>query len=198
MAELGEVPFRRYYGSVDSTPLFVVLAGAYLQRTDDARGVEAALAPYRSGAELDRRLRATATAMDSSNMAARAMMGLLNQGWKDSHDSVFHADGTLAQGPIALVEVQGYVYAAKRAASTIALRLDNHDRALKLEYEAEQLQKHFDAEFLGRGAWYLRPGARWAKNGPAASLPSNAGHTLFSGIALASRAPANRSQSHRP
>ncbi len=124
MAELGEVPFRRYYGSVDATPLFVMLAGAYLDRTGDLA------TSRRSG----RTSRAALAWMDS--YAARdpdgfvsyfrqTEEGLANQGWKDSFDSIMHADGTLAVGPIALCEVQGYVYAARQAAAAIARRLDH-------------------------------------------------------------------------
>ena len=187
MAELGEVPFRRYYGSVNSTPLFVVLAGAYLQRTDDAQAlkqlwpnIEAALNWIDVYGDRD--------GDGFVEYGRKSDDGLLNQGWKDSHNSVFHTDGTLAQGPIALVEVQGYVYAAKRAAATIALRLDRHDRALKLEHEAEQLQRHFDAQFWDEalGTYVL---ALDGEKRPCRVLTSNAGHTLFSGIALPSRAP---------
>ena len=110
MAALGEVPFRRYYGSVDSTPLFVVLAGAYLERTgdlDDARGlwphIEAALAWIERYGDRDG---------DGFVEYGRQTSGLANQGWKDSHDSISHADGSLAEGPIALVEVQAYVFGA--------------------------------------------------------------------------------------
>src|SRR5690606_1043293 len=73
--------------------------------------------------------------------------GLANQGWKDSQDSIFHEDGTLARGPIALVEVQGYVYAARRAAAAIARRLGVDQRAAALERQAEELRRRFDAAF---------------------------------------------------
>jgi glycogen debranching enzyme len=187
MAELGEVPFRQYYGSVDSTPLFVVLAGAYLQRTDDARALKQ-LWPHIEAALNWIDVYGDRDGDGFVEYGRKSDDGLLNQGWKDSHDSVFHADGTLAQGPIALVEVQGYVYAAKRAAATIALRLDHHDRALKLEHEAEQLQKHFDAHFWddALGTYVL---ALDGEKRPCRVLTSNAGHTLFTGIALPSRAP---------
>ena len=77
-----------------------------------------AVAEHRSGAGLDRRGDATATG--SSNTTAQPRQGLANQGWKDSHDAIFHADGSLAEGPIALAEVQGYVYAAKRRGGALA------------------------------------------------------------------------------
>ena len=106
MAMLGEVPFRRYYGSVDSTPLFVMLAGAYLQRTGDVAGL-AALWP-----NIERALGWIDTDGDADGdgfveYGRRSGNGLANQGWKDSHDSIFHADGSMARGPIALCRSAG-------------------------------------------------------------------------------------------
>src|SRR5262249_23649303 len=111
MAALGEIPFGRYYGSVDSTPLFVLLAGAYYQRTGD-RALLESLWP-----NLDRALQWIDTYGDQDGDGfveyyRHSPTGLVHQGWKDSHDAIFHSDGTLAEGPIALCEVQGYVYAA--------------------------------------------------------------------------------------
>ena len=110
MANLGEVPLRRYYGSIDSTPLFVMLAGMYFERTGDREAL----------IELWPNIEATLRWCDEYGDRDRdgfveygreTAEGLANQGWKDSHDSVFHADGSDAIGPIALCEVQGYVYA---------------------------------------------------------------------------------------
>src|SRR5205823_11475650 len=128
MAAQGEVPFARYYGGVDTTPLFVVLAGAYADRTDDTAFVDH-LWP-----SLERAMAWIDTDGDSNRdgfvdyIAARAT-GLANQGWKDSGDSVFHADGRLAEGPIALIEVQGYVYAARLAMAWLAERRGENERA---------------------------------------------------------------------
>ena len=109
MAELREVPFRRYYGSVDSTPLFVMLAGAYLERTRDVAtlqrlwpNIEAALSWLEKDGDRD--------GDGFIEYGRRSNEGLVNQGWKDSRNSVFHSDGALAKGPIALVEVQAYAY----------------------------------------------------------------------------------------
>jgi glycogen debranching enzyme len=187
MAELGEVPFRRYYGSVDSTPLFVMLAGAYLQRTGEVEvlrtlwsHVEAALNWIDVYGDRD--------GDGFVEYGRKTEEGLINQGWKDSHDSVFHADGTLAQGPIALVEVQGYVYAAKRAAAVVARRLGLADRAAKLDLEAEKLQAKFETRFWDEdlGTYVL---ALDGDKRPCRVRTSNAGHTLFTGIAAPSRAP---------
>ena len=115
MADLREVPFRRYYGSVDSTPLFVMLAGEYLDRTDDVEtcrrlwpNIEAALGWIEAYGDRDED--------GLVEYGRRSAQGLANQGWKDSYDAIFHADGSLARGPIALAEVQAYVFAAWRSA----------------------------------------------------------------------------------
>ena len=129
MAALREVPFGLYYGSVDSTPLFVLLAGLYLERTGDIDtiatlwpAIEAALDWIDGPGDPDG---------DGFVEYMRASeQGLANQGWKDSHDAIFHADGRLAEGAIALAEVQGYVYAAKRLAARCARRI-GHDGAAR-------------------------------------------------------------------
>src|SRR6204780_3276466 len=147
MAELGEVPFRRYYGSIDSTPLFVVLAGAYLERTGDLAtiqklwpNIEAALSWIDHDGDRD--------GDGFVEYGRRTSEGLINQGWKDSHDSVFHADGTLAKGPIAIAEVQAYVYGAWRAASEMARRLGHARREFELEAKADILRTQFDEKFF--------------------------------------------------
>jgi glycogen debranching enzyme len=186
MAALGEVPFRRYYGSVDATPLFIMLAGAYLERTADVEtlqrlwpNIEAALQWIEVYGDRDRD--------GFVEYGRKSSEGLINQGWKDSHDSVFHADGSLAQGPIALVEVQGYVFAAKCAAASIARRLGLQDRAARLELQAEDLQRRFDSAFWDEelGTYVL---ALDGEKRPCRVHSSNAGHALFTGIALPERA----------
>src|SRR5262249_52192439 len=139
MAALGEVPFGRYYGSVDATPLFVWLAGAYYRRTAD-RGFGESIWP-----NVLRALHSIDTLGDRDGdgfveYLRNAPNGLGNQGWKDSHDSVFHADGTLAEGPIALCEVQGYVYAARLAAAELAETLGERARADFLRRQAANLK----------------------------------------------------------
>src|SRR5262245_42194438 len=146
MAALGEVPFALYYGSVDSTPLFVLLAGLYFERTGDAATLEAlwpaiaaALGWIDGPGDRDR---------DGFLEYARATeQGLQNQGWKDSLDSVFHADGRLADGPIALAEVQAYVYAAKQLLARAARRIGQAERAAALESEAQALAERFEQAF---------------------------------------------------
>ncbi|HUG25999.1 amylo-alpha-1,6-glucosidase, partial [Piscinibacter sp.] len=114
--------------------------------------------------------------------ARRSDEGLVQQGWKDSHDSIFHADGTPAEAPIALCEVQGYVYEGKQAVAEVARRMGDAALAQELEQQARQLRERFDAAFwceeIGSYAIALDGHKRQCK------VPSsNAGHTLWSGIA---------------
>ena len=111
MAVLGEVPFDRYYGSVDATALFLLLAGRYYEWSGDREfitqiwpNVERALEWIDQWGDLD--------GDGFVEYARQSDSGLVQQGWKDSDDSVFHKDGTLASGPIALCEVQGSRFAA--------------------------------------------------------------------------------------
>ena len=186
MANLGEVPFRRYYGSVDSTPLFVMLAGEYLERTNDLETVsrlwphiEAALNWIERYGDRD--------GDGFVEYERRTSQGLANQGWKDSHDAIFHADGRLAEGPIALVEVQAYVYAAWRAAERIAARLKDTKRALALNEKSEALRSRFDERFFDPSLGTYILALDGAKNACRVRA-SNAGHALFAGIAFRERA----------
>jgi glycogen debranching enzyme len=185
MAALDEVPFRRYYGSVDSTPLFVVLAGAYLQRTGDTvllrrlwPNIQAAINWITDHGDRD--------GDGFVEYERRTPDGLINHGWKDSHDAVFHADGSLARGPIALVEVQAYVYGAWRAAAEIARNIGHAAKAAEWDRRAEELRRAFDAAFFDNalGTYVL---ALDGDKKPCRIRTSNAGHALFTGIAFAER-----------
>ncbi len=184
MAALREVPFRRYYGSVDSTPLFVMLAGAYLDRTGDLASLQA-LWPHLDLALgwMDRR----ADAQGFVHYQRSTEDGLANQGWKDSYDSISHSDGSLARGAIALCEVQGYVYAARQAGAVIARRLGRDAQATALDAQAERLRQAFEARFwcerLGTYALALDGDGRQCQ-----VRSSNAGHLLMTGIAAPERA----------
>jgi glycogen debranching enzyme len=186
MAALGEVPFGLYYGSVDSTPLFVLLAGLYFERTGDIEtlkelwpAIESAMSWIDGPADRDR---------DGFIEYARANEhGLANQGWKDSFDAVFHADGRLAEGPIALAEVQAYVFAAKRLAARCAQRLGHLDRAYILDDEARRLAERFEAAFWCTDLHMYALALDGAKE-PCCVRTSNAGQVLFTGIARLDRA----------
>jgi glycogen debranching enzyme len=186
MAALHEVPFGLYYGSVDATPLFVLLAGRYGERTGDFDtvaalwpNIEAALGWIHGLGDQDR---------DGFLEYSRATeLGLANQGWKDSWDAVFHANGRLADGPIALAEVQGYVFAAKTSLARCAAAMGRANDAKRLATEAERLAARFNEAFwcadLGTYALAL-DGAKQ----PCRVQTSNAGQLLFTGIVPADRA----------
>jgi glycogen debranching enzyme len=184
MARLKEVPFRLYYGTVDATPLFVMLAGMYLKRSGDLAtiraiwpNVQAALGWIDGAGD-----------PDGDGFVEYARMtenGLANQGWKDSFDSIFHADGSAAEGPIALCEVQAYVFAAKQAAADMARALGEDGGAY--ERQAETLRQRFEDRFWldDLGCYAL---ALDGRKQPCRVLSSNAGHALFAGIASPERA----------
>ena len=186
MARLREVPFGLYYGSVDSTPLFVLLAGEYAKRTgDDATiralwpNIEAALGWI-----------AAHSALDGSGFLRHSRSngdGLANQGWKDSFDSVFHADGRLAEGSIALSEVQAYVHAAYLSIAPVARQLGHTALADRLERDAATLAARFEQAFwcedIGTYAIALD-----GDGVPCAVRTSNAGHVLIGGLARPDRA----------
>ena len=172
MAALREVPFGRYYGGVDTTPLFVMLAGAYLKRTNDesfARdlwpAVRAALDWMENFGDADR---------DGFIEYRRgAESGLSNQGWKDSHDSIFHADGNLARGAIAVVEVQAYAVAANRAAAQIAALVGETNLARSLEQKAARLAALLDTNASG-----ARPSASMPLRWMATSVNAPCAHRM--------------------
>ena len=132
------------------------LRRAHRRRRDAARSCGRRSRPRCAGSTVP----AIPTATASSNISARPNRGLRNQGWKDSYDAIFHADGTLAEGNIALAEVQGYVFAAKRLAARCAQRLGRREIAQRLEAEAEQLAAALRGGVLVRGTRHLRAGAR--------------------------------------
>lgn len=181
MAALKEVPFGRYYGTADATPLFVVLAGYYYERVGDAEfirrlwpNIERALDWIDNYGDLDRD--------GFIEYARQTADGLINQGWKDSANSVFHADGSAVLPPIALCEVQGYVYEAKVKAGHMAIGLGEKQRGEQLLKEAEALREKFLKTFWSKelGTYVL---ALDGNKQPCMVKSSNAGHCLFSGIA---------------
>jgi glycogen debranching enzyme len=181
MARTGEIPFGRYYGTVDATPLFVALAGAYAQRTGDLDFIRSIWHNV-----LDA-LKWIDTFGDPDGdgfveYARRSAEGLLQQGWKDSYDSIFHADGALAEAPIALCEVQAYVFEAKSLIAAVARRLGDHALGGRLEAEAKALRQRFNEVFwceeIGTYAIALD-----GRKQPCKVSSSNAGHALWTGIA---------------
>jgi len=186
MATLREVPFGCYYGSVDATPLFVVLAAAYYARTGDRAltdalwpHIEAALRWMEEYGDRDR---------DGFLEYGRVSQdGLVNQGWKDSGDSIFHADGRLAEGPIALIEVQAYAYGAYKGAAMLAKKLNRPERAAVLAARADALAERVERVFwLEEMNTYAL--ALDGEKKPCRVRASNAGHVLFSGMTSQARA----------
>jgi glycogen debranching enzyme len=180
MAALGEVPFGRYFGGVDTTPLFVMLAGAYAERTADMEFITAiwtslcAAMDWMEGA-------GDSNGDGLVDYRSAAKSGLTNQGWKDSVDSIFHADGTFAEGPIALVEVQGYVYAARRAMAALAAGRGERGLAMRWTTRADELQSAVEERY-----WMDDPGIYGIAIDGAGTLcrvpASNAGQLLYTGL----------------
>ncbi|GAB4344314.1 MAG: amylo-alpha-1,6-glucosidase [Gammaproteobacteria bacterium] len=184
MAALGEVPFRCYYGSVDATPLFVILAGRYFRRTGDRLlidrlwpHIERALAWVVQGVERDGFL--TYTCHDEK--------GLRHQGWKDSDDAVFHRDGSPAEAPIALCEVQGYAWESLVAGAELAELLGEAESARHWRELAERLRDAFEERFWLEDQGYYALALDGAGR-PCAVRSSNPGHLLYSGMVGRERA----------
>jgi glycogen debranching enzyme len=186
MANLREVPFGRYYGSHDATPLFVMLAAAYYEATADRAFIES-LMPH-----VDRALAWMERHGDPDRdgfleYCRHSPDGLVHQGWKDSHDAVFHGDGQAALAPIALCEVQAYAYAAWRGAAALFEMRGDDTRAATLFARAEALRERFDTDFWWEdGGTYAL--ALDGQKRPCRVRSSNAGHALFTGIAKPARA----------
>ncbi len=174
MANCREIAFVPYYGSVDATPLFLMLAAEYLRWTDD-RELLAELRPAIDAALgwLER--------SDYVSYVSRSARGLVNQGWKDSHDAIMHADGEDAPGPIALAEVQGYKYAALRAVADIADAEERPYPARALRAEAGRLREQFMRDY-----WMEPEGfsalALDGDGAPCRVLSSNPAHCLWTGL----------------
>jgi len=187
MANTGEIPFKEYYGTIDATPLFIMLAGMYYQHTADIKTIEeiwpnikAALKWIDNYGDLD--------GDGFVEYMHKAENGLTNQGWKDSHDSIMYANGDLCEPPIALCEVQGYVYAAKKNASVLALALHEDGYAEQLNKEAVELKKKFNEKFWDDELECFVLALDKNKK-PCKVVSSNSGHCLFTGIVDSKHAP---------
>jgi glycogen debranching enzyme len=186
MAALGEIPYGCYYGSVDSTPLFVMLADAYHARTGDLDLI------HKIWPNIEKAVDWIGAYGDADHdgfveYGHQAKNGLVNQGWKDTGDAIFHRDGQLAKGPIALVEVQAYVHAAYRGAARLAGLMGDPPRAAEYAGAADRLREKFDAAFwceeLGTYALALDGDKRQCQ-----IRTSNPGHVLLGGLASEPRA----------
>ncbi len=180
MANCREIPFIPYYGSIDATPLFLMLFDAYIRWTNDIEFLKAHWANAQAAAQWMQ----TYGDRDGDTFleyAKTSETGLVNQGWKDSWDSVSYRDGHLGEPPIALCEVQGYAYAAYRAMSYLAGRLGLHEDQEHWNQIAQTLQLNFLRAFWWEGefTFYL---ALDGQKRPCDVVASNAGHCLWSGI----------------
>ncbi|TPI60798.1 amylo-alpha-1,6-glucosidase [Mesorhizobium sp. B3-1-7] len=184
MAALRELPFGRYYGGVDTTPLYIHLASAYADRTGDMAFIDKLWPSLKAAAEWTEEA-SRATGFVTYQRAAES--GLANQGWKDSFDSVFHADGRIPKGPIALVEVQGYVFAAFRGLAALARRRGEFADAEHWENRAEEMRVAVERDFwLDDLNFYAL--AIDGEGQPCKVRTTNAGHLLFVGLPQPERA----------
>jgi len=180
LARTGRIPHTPYYGTVDATPLFLMVAGGYYRWTLDLDtmvrlrpALDAALAWIDEWGDRD--------GDGFVEYERRAPAGLINHGWKDSHDSIVHADGSLAQGPIALVEVQGYVYEAKLWIADVYEALGDSPRADRLRAEAGALRAAFNEAFWDPDEGFFALALDGRKQ-QVRSVTSNPAHCLYCGI----------------
>ncbi len=181
LARLGLIPHTPSYGTVDATPLFLLVIAQHAAWTGSLTLFHD-LRPH-----IDRALEWLDTYGDPHGTGyltydSRTGTGMINKGWKDSDNAVVNADGSLGQEPIALVEVQGYVYAAWRGMSELFARAGQHDRATRLAHRAQQLRERFNHDFWmeDKDCYAL---ALQGQGRQAAVVSSNPGHALWTGIA---------------
>ena len=188
MANLGEVPFGRYYGSVDSTPLFLILLCEYYAWTGDLGFVHSLLPNILQALQwLD-------TYGDSDGdgfleYRADKGLGLTVQSWKDSHDSMSHRDGRPAASPVAVSEVQGYAYAAKHRLAPIMQALGEAELGARLAREADELKARFNQAFWMEDRGFLAI-ALDGEKAQVGTVSSDIGHALWSGIVEEQKAAA--------
>ena len=179
LTQTGELPFSPYFGSVDSTPLFLWLAGEYFAWTGDLGLISQLETNLRAG--LHWLTKYGGLADGYLGYERRSARGLVNQGWKDSHDALSHEDGSLCEPPISLVEVQAYACAAYRSLSRVFVALGDSRLAAKLEQDAAILARRFNRDFWLPSGFYAL--ALDGSGRRAASITSNAGQVLWGGAA---------------
>ncbi len=186
MANCREIPFIPYYGTIDATPLFLMLLAEYVHWTGDVLLARELWPAAVAALEWMERY-GDRDGDGYLEYETRSSLGLGNQGWKDSEDAVSHADGRLARAPIALVEVQGYAYAARRGAADIARLLGDDRTASRLVLDALRLRERFNRDFwMENDSCYAL--ALDGDKRPCEVIASNPGHALWTGIVEDSRA----------
>ena len=186
LAKTGEIPHTPYYGTVDATPLFLVLLAQHAAWTGQLR----LFAELREPVELALEWLTSHGDADGDGYVeyeSSIGRGLVNQGWKDSGDAIVTAEGRLADPPIALIEVQAYAYMARVCIADVYHRAGDVERAERLRKEAEELRRRVDRDFWmdGNGIYEM---ALQAGNRGTAVVASNAGHALWAGIAVPEKA----------
>ncbi|HEY3273314.1 MAG TPA: amylo-alpha-1,6-glucosidase [Methanocella sp.] len=179
LANLNLIPQTPYYGTVDATPLFIILLSEYIRWTGDTGllkqlegNVDTALKWIDDYGDPDKR--------GFTSYAVKSESGIYNQGWKDSFDSISHSDGTLAKKPIALAEVQGYVYMAKKRLAPLFRLLGREQDAARLESEAEALRGRFNRRFWMEDRKYFAQALD--ASGLCDVISSNPAQCLWTGI----------------
>jgi len=180
LAGAGIVPHSPYFGSVDATPWYLILFAQYFRWTGDREFALRMLPAAKAALDwID-----TYGDMDGDGFVeykTRSPRGIRNQGWKDSWDSVTHADGRLADPPIALVEVQAYVYLAKVRMADVFEALGDQETAARLRVEAQELKRRFNETFWMEDEGYYA-GALDKDKRQVRTIVSNPGHALYCGI----------------
>jgi len=186
LSRAGELPYGPYYGSIDSTPLFLMLIAEYYAWSADLKLVKELLPAIRSAfAWMD--AYGDIAGDGFLSYEKRSAKGLINQGWKDSSDAVVHENGTLAQAPITLVEAQGYAYAAGHRLAPIMERLGESALAATLAARSESLRRKFGEQFWLEDKRFFAMALDGAR-APVASVASNPAHCLWSGLIDSARA----------
>jgi glycogen debranching enzyme len=192
----GYLPHSPYYGTVDATPWFLIVLAQHFRWTNDLGFVkellpaaEAALAWIDEHGDAD--------GDGFVEYRGRSPRGLIHHGWKDSTDAVTHADGTPAVPPIALAEVQGYVYLAKTRMAEVFSALGDQERGIRLRDEAAALRRRFDRAFWLEDEGYFAMALDGEKR-PVRTVTSNPGHGLYCGIVEPDRVEAVARRLFRP
>lgn len=180
LAQLRLIPHTPYYGAADATILYLIVLHKVWRCTGDLDLVRRYL-PVAEGCLTWIDAYGDRDGDGFQEYATRSSAGYANQGWKDAGDALVRPDGTLVQGPIALVELQGYVYDAWRRMAELYTALGQRERGAELSGKAEALRRRFDAAFWDEASGFYAF-CLDAEKRPVLSVASNPGHLLWSGI----------------
>lgn len=181
MARNREIPFLPYYGTIDATPLWIVLLGEYFERTEDRQLLQELAPNLQAAIDYLKTNSADTYLYYGKKSDDKTRAALTNQAWKDSGDSVMHKDGTQAKPPIAICEVQGYLYQAWKSAAALSRIMNDNKQALELEDRAAGLKQQFHQDFSMPSEGYFAL-AKDATPQDCRVVASNAGHLLSTGI----------------